>query len=64
MDEIFDFSVLETMPDADAEIVVPDEVLEGPQTEEEGHFYSLVFTTNVMAFFSASFSISSFSSRL
>lgn len=42
MDEIFDFSMLETMPDADAEIVVPDEVLEGPQTEEEQGVANLI----------------------
>ena len=42
MDEIFDFSMLETIPDADAEIVVPDEVLEGPQTEEEQGVANLI----------------------
>lgn len=42
MDEIFDFSMLETIPDADAETVVPDEVLEGPQTEEEQGVANLI----------------------
>ena len=42
MVEIFDFSMLETIPDADAEIVVPDEVLEGPQTEEEQGVANLI----------------------
>lgn len=38
----FDFSVLETIPDTDAEIEVPEEVLEGPQTEEEQGVASLI----------------------
>lgn len=38
----FDFSVLETIPDTDAEIEVPEEVLEGPQTDEEQGVASLI----------------------
>lgn len=38
----FDFSVLETIPDTDAEIEVPEEVLEGPKTEEEQGVANLI----------------------